>query len=109
MTDENLSELNKDALLEKARDLDIQGRSNMGKDDLIAAIEAAEAEGQAAAESGTPDPDEMIEYPGAGVKAVTIDSHGHTSASLQAALDNANASPRLVTEEQILAQSPPPA
>lgn len=103
MADENLSELNKDELLEKARELDVSGRSGMTKDELVAAIEAAEAEGAAAA--GTETHDDKLAAPG---EPAPVDSHGHTSASLAAAIANSNVSQRLVTEEQIQAQSPPP-
>lgn len=100
MTDEELSELHKDELLKKASDLEISGRSSMNKDELIAAIEAAERDNL---EADAPDLSGVDTSP----PPSAIDTHGHTSASLEAAIANANVNERQVTEEQIRAQMPP--
>lgn len=38
MADENLNDLTKDELLEKAREVDLEGRSDMTKDELVTAL-----------------------------------------------------------------------
>jgi hypothetical protein len=88
----------KTALLERARELDIPGRSTMDADELAAAVAAVEFD----VSSG----DQVIA--GKPIVHTFGNTKGQTAASLQAAIDNANLSTTALDESLIEQHSPPP-